>query len=125
MTAENRKAVTAALACLEHRPRPNLSGIYAQVPLGDFIGTSVLLGFKGKDGLGAERFEYMWVHVTGLADARVHGDELVGVIDNVPFLVMEYECGDTISFRREEIQEDRILGCCEHIRSAASTEVKN
>ncbi len=128
MTVENRKAVTAALVCLEHRPRPDLFGVYAGVPLEKFVGTSVLLGFEGKDAQGIDRIEYMWVHVTGFADERAHGDELVGVVDNVPFLDMEYECGDVISFRREEIQEDRILDCCGHTareEGDRNREVKN
>ncbi len=127
MTVENRKTVKeedartvmAGLTSLAHRPRPNLYCEYTEIPVERFLGNNVLLGFPGVDPYGVKRPEYLWVFVVRLAKEHEHGDELVGVVDSVPFLKMEYEYGDLISFRREEIHEDRIPDC------DCAAEVKN
>lgn len=125
MSGANHTPRTVALACLEHRPRPNSR--YTAVPPHEFVGTSVLLGFRGTDDQDVERTEHMWIYVTSTLEHSC-GDELLGVLDNVPFLKMEYACGDSISFKREEIQDCRRPECganCETIHRIGDDRVKN
>lgn len=86
------------IVCPEHSPKPNEK--YAKEAPESFIGKFVKLGFKGKDPTGAERTEHMWVEVTAVRDR-----ELVGEVNNVPILEMEYECGDLIGFELDEIED--------------------
>lgn len=97
MTTE-RDHHNVGIVCPEHAPKPNAK--YADLEPEDLLGYFAKLGFKGKDPAGRERIEHMWVLVT-----EVRGRELVGELDNVPILEMEYECGDIVGFEIGEIED--------------------
>lgn len=72
-----------------------------------FLGEIVKLGFPVKNPhTGQETLKHMWVRVTERVAKNMDADEtLVGVLDNDPVLICEYQCGDEIVFGVEEIEE--------------------
>jgi hypothetical protein len=70
----------------------------------EFLGKFVKLCFPVKDPRpgGKVDSEHMWVKVL----REYEGDEdLVGELNNDPVFVCEYQCGDQLAFKVEEIEE--------------------
>ncbi len=79
---------------------PSLSPeLLGNAVLESYVGSYVKLRFVGRDERGEEGTEDLWVAVTG-----VMGHELVGEIENVPALEMEYACGEFVGFELHEIK---------------------
>lgn len=73
------------------QPDPTLHG----EALANYVGAFVKLAFKE-----AGRTEHMWVRVCG-----VQGDGLRGVLENDPVFCTRVANGDTVRFRREDIEQ--------------------
>ena len=99
-----------SLVCKDHAPKP---GKYRDGKPEDFVGKMVKLGFTGTNPhTGKVSLEHMWVRVSEALqpDKYQAGDwlfqqELIGSLDNDPVFEMEYQCGDNIAFKIEEIED--------------------
>lgn len=96
--------MTAKLVCGDHAPKP---GRFKDAEPAKLVGEMVKLGFPVKHPLtGVDTLEHMWVKVTGLVTKDMDADEqLVGILDNDPFLLCEYQAGDEIAFNVDEIED--------------------
>jgi hypothetical protein len=92
---ESEKNMRIVPPCCAPKPQ----AIYLGLPPKWFLGKYVKLGFPTKEG----RKEHCWVLVDGLADEE--DQELVGVLNNDPIIATDWNCGDRLSFHRNEIED--------------------
>lgn len=95
--SSRESASNFGFVCKEHAPKP---GKYQGQEPSLFVGKLVKLGFPAKRSNGHETIEHMWVKVEKLQD-----DQLVGTLENDPFLECEYQYGDGVLFQVEEIED--------------------
>ena len=69
--------------------------LYAKRPLEWFHGRTVKMAFSAECG----SVEHMWVRITG-----IEGQNLVGVLDNIPFWVQHVQLGDKVTLTRCQIE---------------------
>jgi hypothetical protein len=89
------------MVCKDHAPKP---GKFAGSEPSIFVGKLIKLGFPAINPRTLnETTEHMWVKVNRLC---TEGEEqLVGTLENDPFLICEYENGDEVAFKVEEIED--------------------
>lgn len=93
------------MVCKDHAPKP---GKYAGTEPRAFLGKLVKLGFPATNPQTmTETTEHMWVKVSEVLEPGTYdsGEELVGTLENDPFLICEYENGDEVAFKVEEIED--------------------
>ena len=102
---ESKSNIGAVHSSCAPKPDP----IIAKKPVDWFIGKHVKLGFSVPQEIidqGGPKKEHMWVKVTrGVQEDEPQvGEELVGTLDNDPSYATDWTCGDTIGFRRDEVE---------------------
>jgi uncharacterized protein YegJ (DUF2314 family) len=101
----NEPLFNVGMVCKDHAPKP---GRFAGMKPHTFVGKLVKLGFPATNPqTNKETTEHMWVKVTQQLEVGIYstGEELVGTLENDPFLICEYENGDEVAFKVEEIED--------------------
>jgi uncharacterized protein YegJ (DUF2314 family) len=96
--SEREPLFNVGMVCKDHAPKP---GRFKDSDPSKLVGEMVKLGFPATHPhTGKETIEHMWVNVH-----KVEGQELIGTLNNDPILDCEYQIGDDVAFKVEEIED--------------------
>lgn len=92
------------MVCKEHAPK---AGKFKSREPHTFLGLKVKLAFPvNHPDNGRATKEHMWVNVTSLVPRESDGgNQLIGTLVNTPYLLCDFEYGDTVSFKTKEIED--------------------
>lgn len=105
MSNEREPLSNLGLVCKEHAPK---AGRFKDSDPSKLLGEMVKLGFPATHPItGKETIEHMWVEVHTVIQPGTYqtGEELIGTLNNDPVLNCEYEIGDEVAFKLEEIED--------------------
>jgi uncharacterized protein YegJ (DUF2314 family) len=103
--SEREPLFNVGMVCKDHAPKP---GRFKDSDPSKLLGEMVKLGFPAKHPLtGKETKEHMWVKVHTVIQPGTYqtGEELVGTLNNDPVLDTEYQNGDDVAFKVDEIED--------------------